>query len=91
MARNYACMFSLSETLAPHYVNMVQAFNKGEDFVSPYHDIASLRKPHLELFVKKLSTFSSFLHEVPLAEDGSSPGYQNDFQILGPFVSVACV
>ncbi len=82
MSRNYSCTFALSESLAAHYASIVHAFNTGEPFSAPYPDIASARKPHLEIFVKKHGTFSSFMHELPTAADS----IQNDFQILGPFV-----
>eukprot|EP00826_Nyctotherus_ovalis_P052757 TRINITY_DN6755_c0_g1_i6.p1 TRINITY_DN6755_c0_g1~~TRINITY_DN6755_c0_g1_i6.p1 ORF type:complete len:243 (+),score=42.90 TRINITY_DN6755_c0_g1_i6:143-871(+) len=82
MQRNLACLFTPSDTLVPHYLSLLDAFTNNKDYATPFPDIANVNKEHLELYLKRLNVFSSFVHSV----DFDSPA--NEFQISGPFVSI---
>ena len=85
MARNLACIFTPSETILPHYLNLLDAFGKAKDFAAPFADINNVQKVCLELYLKKLNTFSTFLHDFPI-NDAESKGIKNEFEVRGPFV-----
>eukprot|EP01022_Parablepharisma_sp_SALTPOND_P020923 TRINITY_DN3934_c0_g1_i1.p1 TRINITY_DN3934_c0_g1~~TRINITY_DN3934_c0_g1_i1.p1 ORF type:complete len:445 (-),score=59.50 TRINITY_DN3934_c0_g1_i1:145-1479(-) len=82
MGRNLACVFTPSETILPHYLKLLEAFNKGEDFAPVYPDITNITKPYLELYIKKTGVFSSYVHGLPTI---GQEGTKNEFQVLGPF------
>jgi len=85
ISRNHACIFSPSETMVQHYLKLIEAFTKGEDYATPYPDINSVTKDYLELFIKKINKYSTFLHEFPIGEE-SAKGIKNEFKVRGPYV-----
>jgi hypothetical protein len=84
MQRNLACIFSPSDTLVPHYLKLLDAFTNNKDFQTPFPDIMNATKEHLELYLKRLNIFSSFVHSV----DFNDP--RNEFQVSGPYVVLTC-
>ena len=84
MVRNYACFFTQSDTILPHYLRLIDAFRKGCDFTPPFHDINFVQKNYLEIYVKKQGEFSRFLHDLPLGPEAAG---KNEFNFRGPFVT----
>ena len=87
MSRNLACIFTPSDTLVPHYLEMLGAFTEGKDYQAPFADINAVTKDHLELYLKKLGPFSTFLHDFPLQTE-ETKGPKNEFYVRGPYVSI---
>jgi hypothetical protein len=85
MSRNLACIFTPSDTLIPHYLGLLGAFTEGKDYKAPFADINAVTKDHLELYLKKLGPFSTFLHDFPL-ETEEAKGPKNEFTVRGPYV-----
>lgn len=85
MERNYACIFTPSDTLVPHYLKILEAFTSNSDYESPFPDITKVDKEHLELYLKRVNIFSGFVHDLDLSNPNNP---QNEFKIRGPFVTV---
>ena len=79
-----ACIFTPSDTLVPHYLKVLEAFQNKTDFETPFPDMAAVSKDYLELYLKKVNVFSTFLHDLDFSNEDNP---ENDFQIRGPFVS----
>ncbi len=84
MSRNLACIFTPSDSMVPHYLKLLGAFTKGEAFTAPFPDINNVQKDYLELYLKKLNVFSTFLHDFPI-ENPEAKGIKNEFQVRGPY------
>ncbi len=84
MSRNLACIFTPSETLLGHYVSLLEAFSKGESFVQRFPDINAVQKDYIELYIKRVGEFSSFIHDFPFGQEDTK-GIKNEFKIRGPF------
>ena len=70
------------------YLKLLDAFTKNADYVSPYPDINNVQKEYLELYLKKMNEFSTFMHDFPLKEEeAKAKGIKNEFQVRGPFVN----
>lgn len=54
-------------------------------FQTPFPDINGVQKEFLELYMKKLGPFSSFMHDFPFGQE-EAKGIKNEFSIRGPFV-----
>lgn len=80
-----ACIFTVSDSVVPSYLSLVDAFTKGADFVPPFPDINTIQKDHLELYLKKMGPFSDFMHDFPIGEE-EKKGVKNEFKVRGPFV-----
>lgn len=89
MSRNYACIFTPSETLIGHYIALIHAFKDLKSYSTPFQDINNVQKDHLELYIKKIGVFSKFLHDFPFSKPEELNGPKNDFQIRGPFVTAS--
>jgi hypothetical protein len=85
MSRNYACVFTMSESLLGHYIALLDAFTKGEHFAQRFGDIHNVQKDYLELFVNRGGEFSRFLHDFPFGQE-ELRNIKNDFRVKGPFV-----
>ena len=85
MSRNFACLFTPSDSILNHYLALLEAFNKGESFSQKFTDINNVQKDYLELFVKKAGEFSSFMHDFPFGKEDIK-GIKNEFKVKGPFV-----
>ena len=85
MSRNLACIFTPSDSMVPHYLNLLGAFTKGEAFSTPFPDINGVTKENLELYLKKMNEFSTFMHEFPIGQEGTK-GIKNEFKVRGPYV-----
>ena len=64
---------------------MLGAFTEGKDYKTPFADIKDVTKDHLELYLKKLGTFSTFLHDFPFDTE-EAKGPKNEFYVRGPYV-----
>lgn len=82
MSRNLACIFTPSETILGHYLALLEAFGKEAGFVPRFPDINNVEKEFLELYLKKVGVFSSFLHDFPFGQEEEAG--KNEFTIKGP-------
>ena len=87
-------MFTLSPCIYVDLMRMVEAFKNRQPFTTVHENISNVYKDGLELFVKKCSGLSKFLHELPLDPPSGPPANSQDgkadangFIIRGPFVS----
>ena len=71
--------------MVPHYLSLLDAFTKSADFKPPFADINNVQKDFLELYLKKMNVFSTFMHDFPIGEE-EAKGIKNEFQVRGPFV-----
>jgi len=85
MSRNLACIFTPTDAMIPHYLRLLEAFTKGEEYSTPYPDINNITKDYLELYLKKMNVFSTFMHDFPIGQE-SEKGIKNEFKVKGPFV-----
>jgi len=85
MSRNLACIFTPTDIMIPHYLKLIEAFTKGEEYATPYPNMNEITKDNLELYIKKMGPFSSFMHDFPIGQE-SEKGIKNEFKIRGPYV-----
>ncbi len=84
-SRNFACLFTPHEAILTHTLALIEAFNKDEIFVPKFPDINAVQKDYLELYIKRVGEFSTFLHDFPFGQEDTK-GIKNEFRIRGPFV-----
>lgn len=82
--RNLICIFTPSDTILPHYIKLLEAFNGNVDYETPFPDMLNVSKKYLELYLKKVNVFSSFVHNINPTEVNNK---QNEFYVRGPFVT----
>lgn len=87
LSRNLACVFTPNETIFGHYLALLDAFKKDEGFRSVFPDINNIQKDYLELYLKRVGVFSTFLHDFPFGQEDVQ-GIKNEWTIKGPMVFI---
>jgi hypothetical protein len=86
MARMYSTHFSLSPSIYPHLLALVESFEKRETYTPKFEDINRIYKDGIEILVKKETGLSRFLHTLPIATEEEQRAPENRFSLKGPLV-----
>ena len=80
--RNYACVFTTTETLLPEYVKLVNSVDNKADYVSPWKELSDLKSDFIPLIVKAKGKMSTYLADEAKEEAKLVVG--------GPYVYLKC-